>query len=243
MFSIFSICFISFIYAKHGYDRSPIVPMRDYFENYRTLNGWECFEAQGKFCHHVNHTTMVLETGSSNFGHGICCKPQYHGEFCNNDGNHRCSQPASASDTSDSYKDILTDGRYNHQLFAFLPKNNASKCGIENDLISNYSMKLNTKPERQRISLIGNKSLQYKEGRPDVRRYDSCYYEISSARFRPRTESNSSQIFNFENEKTKVLNTTNLKNIVTILSLLNMNVYVYQGFTRDSATKSINDNK
>ena len=33
--------------------------MRDYEYNYRTLNGWECFEAQGKFCHDKNHASMV----------------------------------------------------------------------------------------------------------------------------------------------------------------------------------------
>lgn len=61
------------------YDYSPIVPMRDYKYNYRTLNGWECFEAQGKFCHDSNHQSMFLITGSTNYGHGICCKPDYNG--------------------------------------------------------------------------------------------------------------------------------------------------------------------
>ena len=28
-----------------GYDNSPLVLMRDYKYNYRTLNGWECFQA------------------------------------------------------------------------------------------------------------------------------------------------------------------------------------------------------
>ena len=67
--------------------------MRDYYRNYRTLDGWECFKAEGKFCHNFNHTSMIRETGSSNFGHGICCKPSYNGTYCNNDGKHRCSEP------------------------------------------------------------------------------------------------------------------------------------------------------
>ena len=33
----------------------------------------------------------------------------------------------------------------------------------------------------QTISLVDESALAYKEGRPSVRRYDSCFYEISAA--------------------------------------------------------------
>lgn len=65
--------------------------MSEYTKNYRTLDGWECFKAQGKFCHDENNNSMIQVTGSSNAGHGICCKPDYEGLHCNSDGEHRCS--------------------------------------------------------------------------------------------------------------------------------------------------------
>ena len=114
-----------------GYDNSTLVPMRDYKGNLRTLNGWECFAAEGKFCHDLNHKSMIKVTGSSNYGHAVCCKPGYYGEHCNSDDDHRCSQPVSAVDTSAEFKNILTNGLYNHQIFAFLPKINARRCGIQ----------------------------------------------------------------------------------------------------------------
>lgn len=84
--------------------------MRDYKDNYRTLSGWECFKAEGKFCHDDNQGSMIAITGSSNFGHGICCKPDFSGENCNNEGRNTCSQPVAAKDTSAEYKNILTNG-------------------------------------------------------------------------------------------------------------------------------------
>ena len=117
--------------VKSAYDKSPLVPMSEYQENYRTLSGWECFEANGKFCHDVNHGSMIRVTGSSNYGHGVCCKPDYAGEHCNNDGDHRCSQPVAEADTSELYKPIITKSDMkNHQMFAFLPKISPQKCGI-----------------------------------------------------------------------------------------------------------------
>ena len=86
---------------SHGYDYGPLVPMQNYTFDYRSLNGWECFKAEGKFCHHYNHSSMIKATGSSNFGHGMCCKPHFTGEiFCNNTGEYVCSQPVAAKDTS-----------------------------------------------------------------------------------------------------------------------------------------------
>ena len=72
---------------------------------------------------------------------------------------------------------ITASDSKNHQLFAFLPKINAKKCGINSS--SPSDMKILTKRnEKQTISLIGNNSLRFKEGRPEERAYDACYYEI-----------------------------------------------------------------
>ena len=87
-----SLSFIALLSTTNAqYDATPLVPMSDYAKNYRTLNGWECFEAKGKFCHDKNHESMIKVTGSSNSGHAVCCKPDYSGEHCNNDGDHQCS--------------------------------------------------------------------------------------------------------------------------------------------------------
>ena len=52
----------------------PIVKMADYKSDHRTMDCWECFEAEGKMCHDVDHGSMISRTGSSNKGHGVCCK-------------------------------------------------------------------------------------------------------------------------------------------------------------------------
>ena len=77
-----------------AYDYSPIVPMAQYLQNYRTLNVWECFEALGKFCVRKNGISMIQITGSSNRAHGICCKPDFFGQYCEDNGDIECSPPA-----------------------------------------------------------------------------------------------------------------------------------------------------
>ena len=213
--------------AQAGYDYSPIVPMEEYKDNYRTLTGWECFEAQGKFCHDKDHGSMVAVTGSSNFGHGICCKPGYDGEHCNNNGDHACSQPVAAKDTADEFKDILTDGK-NHQMFAFLPKTSPKMCGISRDLTEDVegSMRLDAEFTKQTISLLKGNSLQYVVGRPEVRAYDSCYYEIGS-----KIENVSTA-----EDKTEESSKANLKIVLNLTKLKNMNVFVYGGKDRYTAT-------
>jgi len=52
----------------------PIVKMADYSKPYRTMDCWECFEAEGKMCHDIAHGSMIARTGSSNSGHGVCCR-------------------------------------------------------------------------------------------------------------------------------------------------------------------------
>lgn len=89
--------------------------MSNYKEDYRTFSGWECFKAEGKFCHDKIHESMILVTGSSNFGHGICCKPDFNDAPCNNNGGmFACSQPVASIDTSEEFMNILTNGELNH---------------------------------------------------------------------------------------------------------------------------------
>jgi len=74
---------------------------------------------------------MIRKTGSSNYGHAICCKPDYFGGDCNNDGPLTCSQPSFALETSSDYMNVLTNGVFNYQMFAFVPKINPYMCGIK----------------------------------------------------------------------------------------------------------------
>lgn len=107
---------LSFVMAQ--YDYSPLVPMWNYTKEYRTLTCWECFEAQGKMCFRMDGKSMMLETGSSNRGHGICCKPNATEGICSgDDGIHECSMPVSGNDTDPELHDILTEspnGLVNH---------------------------------------------------------------------------------------------------------------------------------
>ena len=77
--------------VKAAYDSSALVPMKEYSADYRTLSCWECFEAKGKMCHDKDHGSMIGVTGSSNIGHGVCCKPGYSGDHCNDAGDQVCS--------------------------------------------------------------------------------------------------------------------------------------------------------
>ena len=78
-----------------AYDTSMLVPMSLFKSKYRTLSVWECFEAKGKFCTDRDHQSMILITGSSNRGHGICCSMDNEEDsFCNSEGDFVCSEPA-----------------------------------------------------------------------------------------------------------------------------------------------------
>lgn len=90
------------------YDSSAIVPMSEYAYNYRTLDCWECFQAKGKMCHKKDYSSMIAVTGSSNIAHGVCCKPDYSGEYCNSDKDHVCSAPSFIDDSSSKWAAILT---------------------------------------------------------------------------------------------------------------------------------------
>lgn len=112
------------------YDFSELVDMADYSKNYRTLDCWECFQAKGKMCHPRNYQSIMILTGSSNFGHSICCKPEYKGKNCVSDDQITCGPPSIVPDDADSdYKDILNDNR-NYQMFAFCPALKPQRCGM-----------------------------------------------------------------------------------------------------------------
>lgn len=193
--------------------------MRYYKDFYKPLDGYGCFQAEGKFCH---------SSGSSQYGHGYCCKPGYNGKNCSNVG-FWCSQPAAARDTSSEFMKILTDGRVNNQFFAFLPTD-PYRCGISNNPKAYFdgSMRIYAGPVQKTISLTGKNALKFTESKNSTRRFESCFYEIGLAE----------QAFNRTSK-----NNLNLKLILTISKLKNMNVFVYQGQNRNTAVVPINNNQ
>ena len=70
---------------------TPPVPMSSYTKPFRTLSCSECFAAAGKMCILKNNANMISYTGSSNRGHGYCCKPDYTGDHCDNSDTMICS--------------------------------------------------------------------------------------------------------------------------------------------------------
>lgn len=124
---------------------------------------------------------MMLETGSSNRGHGICCKPNATEGICSgDDGIHECSMPVSGNDTDPELHDILTEspnGLVNHQMFAFCPMTSQATCGIPKGSSESLDMTLMVTSEKQTFK---TEDLQYKwQGLPpSERRYQSCFYEL-----------------------------------------------------------------
>lgn len=115
-------------------------------------------------------------------------------------------------------------------MFAFLPKITPKKCGISSSTAedADEQMKISASKDKQQISLLGPNQLKYVNGLPAVRRYDACYYEISTT----------PDDFKFETDENK----EKMKIIINLTKLKNMNAYVYEGMNRYTATGSVNGN-
>lgn len=64
------------------------VPGMFYPTDYRILNCWECFQAQGKVCHEKGHNSLYYYTKSSDPGNTFCCKPDVNTGFCEDGSFH-----------------------------------------------------------------------------------------------------------------------------------------------------------
>lgn len=219
---------LTFLTASLGvvsgqYDYSDLVLMSEYSQNYRTLNVWECFEARGKFCHDKTYQSMMMVSGSSNRGHGICCKPDFNGEHCSpSDENHDCSMPAEITDPDSEYVHILSPGHLNYQMFAFNPTVNQRECGIA-DSDSN-DMTLVATAEKK---VLSTDQLKYREGRPDYRQYDACFYLI-------KPESASTEGDGVQAGEVGTPSVT-----ITVKKADQMNIYLYGGADRFGAFKAM----
>lgn len=110
---------------------------------------------------------------------------------------------------------ILTDGQFNHQFFAFLPTD-PYRCGASDNPKAYFdgSMRIYAGPAQKTISLTGKNALKFTDSANQTRKFESCFYEIGLAE----------QAFDRTSK-----NNLNLKLILTIKKLKNMNVFVYQG--------------
>lgn len=136
--------FLSFAIVKAAYDYTPLVPMEDYSSNLRTLDCWECFESRGKVCSSRNNTSIIQITGSSNFGHAVCCKPEYNGDMCHDDQTLVCSEPAKDDSGSQSWMASSSIesaiAHLNYLFFAFCPMVTRKNCGIDDSLSNNMTL-------------------------------------------------------------------------------------------------------
>ena len=73
----------SIVFVQAYFDPGPKVLMSQYDADYRTFDCWDCFATQGRMCMDEDNKSMISTTGSSNLGHGLCCKPDYYDEPCN----------------------------------------------------------------------------------------------------------------------------------------------------------------
>ena len=104
----------------------PLVPMSDYPNNYRTLNCWECFEAQGRMCHHegYDHSKVFSMLESGNKGDGFCCKNDVTEGICVQGYiDLHCSTPSvrEMGQKDGIHNDIFSPNDRNYQMFAFCP--------------------------------------------------------------------------------------------------------------------------
>lgn len=101
---------------------------------------------------------------------------------------------------------IVSPDNKNHQMFAFCPMNPTKACG-SSSLVSNATV--------QNVTAKG--TIGMKIGLPKERKYDACYYEISSV---------NKEALGFTDEK------NGLRVYVRVNKMENMNVYVYGGSNR-----------
>ena len=90
-FKLLIILLVSICQANIGYDDGPLVNMTQYPHNSRTLDCWQCYKANGKMCTMRDGKSNLPITGSSNTGHGLCCKHDSTGSECNTGTEVICS--------------------------------------------------------------------------------------------------------------------------------------------------------
>lgn len=78
---------------------------------------------------------------------------------------------------SSNYKDVLSAGSVNYQMFAYCPTLSHKTCGLGNDN-SNYDMTVYAGKEKKDVS--SNKMRYIRGVTQNEREYDACYYMVKA---------------------------------------------------------------
>ena len=98
------------------------------------MDCWQCFDNKGRICHQKDYKNMFNYTNRTSPAIGICCRGDYYDGFCaDNHPELQCSMRSYDSDEDSIYKNVLSNGNRNHQMFAFCPNINQQTCGISDD--------------------------------------------------------------------------------------------------------------
>ena len=83
-------------------------------------------------CHGKNYATIFQYTQSSNIYKGVCCKPGSTDDMCNGKLLD-CSMDSTGPSSGNKYKDVLTDGNRNYQMFTYCPGITQKMCAISDN--------------------------------------------------------------------------------------------------------------
>ena len=122
------------------------------------ISNFNIYQAEGKMCGKKDGSGAIAVNGSSNKGHGICCKPDnVTDSHCKDEGDYICSAPILEADNDTKWKNIMTAGK-NMQLSAYCPLIQPEKCGLTG---GSHDIDATTKGK---ISLIGDTAITAKSG-------------------------------------------------------------------------------
>ena len=124
-------------------------------------------------CHHRRYQTLWNLTQRANQGIGICCKLNAtEGPCAPNNKEGTCSMKADDKEPT-LYKDVLSAGNRNYQMFAFCPTINQNHCGIGDSNQTDFVLKANSS-----VQTLQTSSLKYMLGDQFTREYDACHYHL-----------------------------------------------------------------
>ena len=159
-------------------------------KDYRVLDCWQCFEAQGKVCMDKTHGSLLHHVETSRRSAVFCCKQDYNEGYCKEGETHGddaakvemlCSP--SSFGPSGQFTDVLTANR-NYQMFAYCPQIDREKCGIPGGG-SSTDMRLKASTEKSEVRATKLRYLQQGRNKElgrgvgsEEAEYDACYYEL-----------------------------------------------------------------
>lgn len=85
-------------------DGMPMIPMSEFAADYRPLDCWQCFEAEGRMCRHKGLDHLEHLTGTTHKRYGICCKKDAHdGQCADESADIECSMSSHHGDSSSAH--------------------------------------------------------------------------------------------------------------------------------------------